>query len=189
MVDRDEEIQGSVGRWGDVDAPRHPRAHRHHQEGKRRFELHRFVQIGPKPLLGGETPEVAEDWIERIENCFHAFKCSEDQKMEVATFLLEGCARKWWKSASTPVLEKHGHVWWPDFCRLFCQLYFSPALRQVKAIELINMKHGFFSVDEYKQKFIDLLLYFPHIGSSSEAKYDNFLQGLNQKIFLLSHDL
>ncbi|XP_073125008.1 uncharacterized protein [Henckelia pumila] len=155
MADRDEESQGSVGRWGDGDSPRHPRAHCHHREVRRHFELHIFVQIGPKLLVG----------------------------MEALNFLLEGRIRKWWKSTSAPVLQEHGHVWWPDLCRLFYQLYFYPSLRHAKAIELFNLKHGSLSVDKYQQNFIDLLPYCPHIGASSEVKYDHLLQGLNQDIF------
>ncbi|XP_073129399.1 uncharacterized protein [Henckelia pumila] len=56
-------------------------------------------------------------------------------------------------------------------------------LRQAKAIELLNLKQGSLSVDEYQQKFIDLLPYCPYIGASFEAKYDHFLQGLNQENF------
>ncbi|XP_073133649.1 uncharacterized protein [Henckelia pumila] len=118
-----------------------------------------------------------------MESFFYAFDFSEDQKMEATTFLLKGRACKWWKSASAPVLQEQGHVWWPDFCRLFRYLYFPPALCQAKAIELLNLKQGSLFLDEYQQKFIDFLPYFPHIGTSAEAKYDHFLQGLNQEIF------
>ncbi|XP_073138942.1 uncharacterized protein [Henckelia pumila] len=103
--------------------------------------------------------------------------------VEAATFLLEGRSRKWWKSASAPVLQEHGHVWWSDFCRLFCQLYFPPAFHQAKAIELLNLKQGSLFVDENQQKFIDLLPYCPHIGVSSEVKNDHFLQWINQENF------
>ncbi|XP_073133710.1 uncharacterized protein [Henckelia pumila] len=95
----------------------------------------------------------------------------------------EGRARKWWTSASTPLLHEQGHVWWPDFCRFFRQLYFPLDFCQAKTIELLNLNQRYLSVDEYQQKFIDLFSYCPHIGINSEAKYDHFLQGLNQEIF------
>ncbi|XP_073121680.1 uncharacterized protein [Henckelia pumila] len=103
--------------------------------------------------------------------------------MEAATFLLEGRARKWWRSASAQTLQEQGHVSWADFCKLFRQLYFPPALRQGKAIETLNLNQGAMTIDEYQYKFIDLLPYCPHIGSSSKSKYDNSLQALNQEIF------
>ncbi|XP_073138444.1 uncharacterized protein [Henckelia pumila] len=103
--------------------------------------------------------------------------------MEADTFILEGHARKWWRSASAQLLQEQGHVLWTDFRRLFTQLHFSPALHQVKAIKFLNLKQGSMTIYEYQQKFIDLLPFFPYIGFSSEAKYDHFLQGLNHEIF------
>lgn len=39
------------------------------------------------------------------------------------------------------------------------------------------------TLDEYQQKFFELLPFSPHINVTSKAKYDHFLQGLNQEIF------
>ncbi|XP_073020031.1 uncharacterized protein [Primulina eburnea] len=179
----DESSQGSVGRWGDQGDRRRHREHRHRRDGPRRFEMHRFIQMGPKPLVGGETPDVAEDWLERMESCFRAFQCTEEQQMETLGFLLEGRARKWWRSTSAPIVQSQGRVTWAEFRAAFMQLYFPPALRQAKTIELLNLKQGSMSVDAYQQKFFELLPFAPHISGSSEAKYDHFLQGLNQEIF------
>ncbi|XP_073133626.1 uncharacterized protein [Henckelia pumila] len=100
--------------------------------------MHRFLQMKTNPLVVGEKLEVAEDMLERMENYFHAFECSEEQNMEATNFLLE--------------------------------LHFPPALRQAKTIEFLNIKQGSMIVDEYQQKFINLLSFCPHIGTNSEAK-------------------
>lgn len=53
--------------------------------------MHKVLQIGPKPLVGKESPEVAKDRLERMENCFRAFRCTEDQRLEAVDF----CCRGW----------------------------------------------------------------------------------------------
>ncbi|XP_073060047.1 uncharacterized protein [Primulina eburnea] len=179
----DESSHGSVGRWGDRDERDHPREHRHRHDDRRRFDMHRFIQMGPRPLVGGETPDAAEDWLERMESCFRSFQCTAEQQMETLSFLLEGRARKWWRSTSAPIIQERGVVTWEDFRAAFSRLYFPPALRQVKTMELLSLKQGSMSVDEYQQKFFELFPYAPHINASSEAKYDHFLQGLNQEIY------
>ncbi|XP_073275437.1 uncharacterized protein [Primulina huaijiensis] len=179
----DENSHGGVGHWGDKDNHRRHREQRHRRDVPRHFEMHRFIQMGLKPLVGGETPDVAEDWLERMESCFRAFQCTEEQQMETLGFFLEGRARKWWRSTCAPIVQSHGRVTWADFRAAFMQLYFPPALRHAKTIELLSLKQGSMSVDEYKQKFFELLPFAPRISGSSEAKYDNFLQGLNQEIF------
>lgn len=62
-------------------------------------------------------------------------------------------------------------------------LYFPLALCQAKTIDLLSLKQESMTLDEYQQKFFELLSFAPHINASSKAKYNHFLQGLNQEIF------
>ncbi|XP_073153239.1 uncharacterized protein [Henckelia pumila] len=108
--------------------------------------------------------------------------CTEEQKKETVNFLLEGHARKWCKSTSTPLVAKRCTTTWAEFRAAFQKLYFPPALRQSKDSELLSLKQGTMSIDEYQHNFFELLSYFPHISASSMAKYDLFLQGLSPDI-------
>ncbi|XP_073153611.1 uncharacterized protein [Henckelia pumila] len=149
MTEYDESHDsGDGGRWGDPDDRRRDR-HRNREE-RRRFSMYRFLQMSPKPLVGGEEPGVAKDWHERMENCFREFQCTEDQKMETLDFLLEGNARK----CPTSVEGER------DF----------------------DFAAGTLTIDEYQQKFFELLPYCPQFAGNSEAKFDLFLQGLNTEI-------
>ncbi|XP_073151584.1 uncharacterized protein [Henckelia pumila] len=185
MAGRDaESSHANVGRWGDDEGRDHRRELRHHHhDGRRRFDMYRFLQIGPKPLVGGESVEVAEGFLERVESCFRVFNTTEEQRLEALNFLLEGRARRWWKSVSTPLLKERGTITWADFRTAFEKLYFNPVIRQIKSLELLSLKQGNMSVDEYQQKFSELLPYCPHIHSSSKAKCVHFLHGLKQEIF------
>ncbi|XP_073294469.1 uncharacterized protein [Primulina huaijiensis] len=175
----DESSRGSVGHWGDQDDCRRHREHRHRRDDPRRSEMYCFIQMGPKPLVGGETLDIAEDWLKRMESCFRAFQCTEEQQMETLGFLLEGRARNGWRSTSAPIVQSRRRVTWADSV----QLYFPPALVHANMIELLSLKQGSMSVDEYLPNFFELLPFAPHISGSSEAKYDHFLQDLNQEIF------
>ncbi|XP_073121983.1 uncharacterized protein [Henckelia pumila] len=138
--------------------------------------------MGPKLLVGGETTEEAEIWIRRMEVCFQEFRCTEEQKMETLDFLIEGRALKWWNSTSAQMIAARGVVTWADFRASFQKLYFPPALRQAKANELLSLRQGTMNIDEYQQKFFDLLSYCPEISSSTDMKYNVFLQGINPEI-------
>ncbi|XP_073120145.1 uncharacterized protein [Henckelia pumila] len=111
--------------------------------------------MGPKPLVGRESPEDVEIWLQRMENFFREFGCNKEQKMETLNFLVEGRSQKWWNSTSASF---------------------------AKASELLSLRQGKMSIDDYQQKFFDLLSYSPEIFSSSEMKYNMFLQGLNPEI-------
>ncbi|XP_073130890.1 uncharacterized protein [Henckelia pumila] len=127
--------------------------------------MRRFKEVSPKPLAGGETPEQAEDWLERMEQCFQEFRCTDQDRMEIFAFILEGRARKWWRSTFAPFIAARGAATW------------------TKANELLSLRQGMMLIEEKnQQKFFDLLSYCPHISESSVAKYDHFLQGLNPEI-------
>ncbi|XP_073138997.1 uncharacterized protein [Henckelia pumila] len=71
---------------------------------------------------------------------------------------------------------------WVEFLIEFQKLYFPLALRQAKKNELLNLKQVNMMVNEYQHKLFELLSYCPYISASLEAKYENFLQGLNLEI-------
>ncbi|XP_073133833.1 uncharacterized protein [Henckelia pumila] len=186
MADRDNESHGSVdGLWGDNEGREPRRRHHRHREGRKRFDLRRFVQMAPKPLKGGETPDMDENWFEEMETCFEVYHCTDEQKMQAVKYLLNGNVRKWWKCTFTPIITARGLVTWAEFYVEFQEFYFLAALRQAKANELMNLRQGSMSIDEYKLKFFELLPYFPYVSNSSEAKYNPFLQGLNPEIYSL----
>ncbi|XP_073120865.1 uncharacterized protein [Henckelia pumila] len=53
---------------------------------------------------------------------------------------------------------------------------------KAKASELLSLRQGSMSIDEYQHKFFEMFPYCPQISCSTEAKYNLFLQGLNPKI-------
>ncbi|XP_073121991.1 uncharacterized protein [Henckelia pumila] len=137
--------------------------------------MNRFLQMAPKTLVGGEAPAVAEDWLERMESCFREYQCTEAQKMETLAFVLEGNAKRWWRATSTPFISVRGIATWAEFKSSFEKHYFPPALRQTKASELLSLRQGTLTIDEYQRRFFELLSFSPHIASSSETMHDLFL--------------
>ncbi|XP_073159095.1 uncharacterized protein [Henckelia pumila] len=130
------------------------------------------MQVGPKPLLGGENSEEARNWMARIESDFRAFKCTEEENMEVLEFVLDGSVRLWWDAKAAQARTERGRVTWEDFCQPFQILYFLPSIRQARSMELLTLRQGSMTVDEYQQQFINLLPYSPHINEGDASKYD-----------------
>ncbi|XP_073133893.1 uncharacterized protein [Henckelia pumila] len=135
-----------------------------------------------KPLIGGETPGVAEDSIERLENFFREYQCTEEQRMESLGFLLEGNSKKWWRTVSTTIIAARGVATWVEFRAAFEKLYFPPALLHLKANELLSLRQGTMNIDKYQQKFIELLPYCSQFVGSTTMQYTIFLQGPNPEI-------
>ncbi|XP_073121704.1 uncharacterized protein [Henckelia pumila] len=103
--------------------------------------------------------------------------------MEILEFVLDGRARLWWDAKAAHARTEKGCVTWEDFCQQFQKLYFPQAVRQTRSMEFLMLRQGAMTIDEYQQRFINLLPYSPYINESDASKYDLFLQGLNQDIY------
>ncbi|XP_073304151.1 uncharacterized protein [Primulina huaijiensis] len=118
-----------------------------------------------------------------MEQCFRVLYYDEDEKMEVADFMIQGKARKWWKLVSAIQVQQHWRIRWEHFRQAFINHHFPPSLRQTKEMELLTIKQRDSSIEDYQKRFTDLLSYAPHISENSATKYSHFLNGLKQKIF------
>ncbi|XP_073153209.1 uncharacterized protein [Henckelia pumila] len=185
MADGGNESHGSIGQGG---GHQH-RHHRHHHEdrhrphkGRRRYTINKLLQIAPKPLLGSKNPEESRNLMFRIESAFRAFVCTKEQKMEGLEFVPDGRACLWWDSKADQARTERGRVTWEDFHQQFQKLYFPPAVRQARSMDFLMLRQGSMTIDEYQQRFIDLLSFSLHINESDASKYDIFLQVLNPDI-------
>ena len=58
----------------------------------------------PPTFAGATDPMVVENWLLKMEKLLKVLHCTDSQKVEYATFALEGPAERWW--AGTEVLLK-----------------------------------------------------------------------------------
>ncbi|XP_073269447.1 uncharacterized protein [Primulina huaijiensis] len=110
-----------------------------------------------------------------MEQCFRVLHYDENEKMEVADFMIQEKARKWWKPVSVILVQQHGRIRWEHFRQAFINHHFSPSLCQAKEMELLTIKQGDSSIEDYQKRFTDLLPYVPHISENYSEKYSHFL--------------
>ena len=58
--------------------------------------LEHFRRLNPPYFKGESQPLVVEYWLWAIEKIFRTIKCEEDEKVNLATFMLEEHADVWW---------------------------------------------------------------------------------------------
>ena len=83
--------------------------------------LERFQKQKPHSFSSAPTPIDAENWIAHLEKIFDVLGCSDNQKVVLATYKLEGDAQRWWKAIK---ITNDGFVetlTWAGFCEVFYQ--------------------------------------------------------------------
>uniref|UniRef100_A0A2N9GV60 RNA-directed DNA polymerase n=1 Tax=Fagus sylvatica TaxID=28930 RepID=A0A2N9GV60_FAGSY len=136
-------------------------AARHGEGQKEGCSFMEFRKQNPPTFAGATDPMVAENWLLKMEKLLKVLHCTDSQKVEYATFALEGPVERWWAGTEVLLKEELGEndrITWDEF------------------------KEGSMTVEEYAAKFIDLSRFAPHLIPDEHKKVMKFQKGLNDKI-------
>uniref|UniRef100_A0A2N9GWU7 RNA-directed DNA polymerase n=1 Tax=Fagus sylvatica TaxID=28930 RepID=A0A2N9GWU7_FAGSY len=133
-------------------------AARHGEGQKEGCSFMEFRKQNPPTFAGATDPMVAENWLLKMEKLLKVLHCTDSQKVEYATFALEGPTERWW--AGTEVLLKE----------------------ELGENARVTWDKGSMTVEEYAAKFIDLSRFAPHLIPDEHEKVMKFQKGLNDKI-------
>uniref|UniRef100_A0A2N9GX41 Reverse transcriptase n=1 Tax=Fagus sylvatica TaxID=28930 RepID=A0A2N9GX41_FAGSY len=130
---------------------------------------------------GNEVDEVANKIYARLAQAArHVLHCTDSQKVEYATFTLEGPAERWWAGTEVLLKEELGEnacVTWEKFKKVFNETYFPEVVRDRKKREFSDLIQGSMTVEEYAAKFIDLSRFAPHLIPDEHEKVMKFQKG------------
>ncbi|GKU99825.1 hypothetical protein SLEP1_g12612 [Rubroshorea leprosula] len=113
---------------------------------------------------------------------FKLLKCTNEQKVELAMFTLEGEADDWWIVAQDGFSKRGEKVTWDKFVQAFYQKYFSEAVLERKELEFMNLKQDDMIVDEYQAKFKSLVKFTLYFVNDEARKARKFQKGLKASI-------
>ncbi|XP_035543582.1 uncharacterized protein LOC118347670 [Juglans regia] len=147
--------------------------------------LNQFTQQHPPTFDGRAEALDAESWIKRIEKIFRALFCTDEQKVEFATYMLADEADEWWTSTRELLLLELNDgvsITWDRFKRAFLDRYFSPALREAKARQFLDLVQGTMTVERYTVTFVALSRFASYLVPDEEKKCEKFERGLQPRI-------
>ncbi|XP_075499269.1 uncharacterized protein LOC142537657 [Primulina tabacum] len=142
----------------------------------------RFQKMRPQRFFGTEDAEKSEFWLKDIEYLFSLTKYTDDQKYKLALYQLKDRARDWWEAAKMGIDEQNIGVSWDVFKTQFTE-QFSPPSYYTEKDEFNGLRQGNMSVAQYASTFTAMLKYAPHVAANPKAKYNRFVNGLNNNIY------
>jgi hypothetical protein len=122
-------------------------------------------------------PMDTEDWLRTVERELHTAQCDNREKVLYGPRQLRGAAQSWWKSylathANTDTITRE------EFRNNFRQYHVPAGLMTVKKEEFLALKQGPMSVNEYRDKFLQLSRYAPKDVNTDAKRQYRFLRGL-----------
>ena len=147
-----------------------------------------FLSLKPPTFEGSTNPAEAKEWLDKIERIFQIMRrdISEDEKVDLATFMLQGEALEWWQAIQLRNVE--GRVWiWDMFKSEFLEKYFPRAIRLQYQRQFLDLRQGERTVREFEREFNRLAPFAPEIVRDEESKTEFFIQGLQPNVRRFVH--
>ncbi|KAF5447806.1 hypothetical protein F2P56_033328, partial [Juglans regia] len=94
-------------------------------------------------------------------------------------------ADEWWTSTRELLLLELNDgvsITWDRFKRAFLDRYFSPALREAKARQFLDLVQGTMTVERYTATFVALSRFASYLVPDEEKKCEKFERGLQPRI-------
>ena len=107
--------------------------------------------------------------MDEIKKIFQIMKISGNDQVELASFQLKDVAHIWFTQLKENRGANAAPISWDWFSETFLDKFFLIQLRESKAQELMNLRQGNMTVQEYGLKFNQLSRYAPHMVANSRA--------------------
>ncbi|MQM05103.1 hypothetical protein Taro_037909, partial [Colocasia esculenta] len=129
--------------------------------------MERFKRMAPPSFKGESQPLLTESWMREIKKIFRAIRCAEEDKVSLATYMLQDGAIE---------------VAWDEFVRLFRAKFVPEHIQDKMEQEFLTLTQGSMMVLEYEVRFAELSKHAPHIVADERRKAKKFVMGLKPSL-------
>jgi hypothetical protein len=135
------------------------------------------------PTFDGEhnKEEDVETWLLGMRKYFHLQNYSSHAEGRSVMYQLEGKTSMWWDKLVQVQYIREKDITWKEFKMYFEKKYFTKRYYYRNMNEFFELKLGSMPMDEYEQRFLELLKYVPFIKEET-VKIQSYLSGLPPSI-------
>ena len=142
----------------------------------------RFQKCRPPKFDGEDGADETEKWMAAMENVFRAMNYTEEKKVTLASYQLEGRAMEWWDFLRQKWERDGTPRTWANFFLEFEDKFIPKVERERREDEFRNLKQGSLTVEQYEIKFSRLSKYAPKLVDTEESRIRCFWLGLDLDI-------
>lgn len=140
-----------------------------------------FNKIKPKDFSGKSDSTEATRWMDLMKKIFSVLRVSNVEQQKLTVYNLEDSDLEWWKSVS--ITAEQDVLEWAEFERRFNVMFIPESSKNAKEKELLQLKQGELSVDEYDQKSCTLCHFVVNLDISNKERCCRmFENGLRDEI-------
>ncbi|KZV58434.1 hypothetical protein F511_30706 [Dorcoceras hygrometricum] len=99
--------------------------------------IERFQRMNPQVFTGDDSSEDADSWLQKITGLFDRVQYDDELRLSLVTLQLRKDAERWWRGATSTLLETGVGITWDSFCETFRQEYVPESYVNAREQELI----------------------------------------------------
>ena len=88
-----------------------------------------------------------------MEKILQVIQCSDEEKVNLASYMLQDRADEWWQTARRNAFEGKAIITWDEFLEKFREKFFSDFARDQMELEFLQLHQGILSTEQYDVKF------------------------------------
>ncbi|XP_057723751.1 uncharacterized protein LOC130939677 [Arachis stenosperma] len=115
-----------------------------------------FLKVHPPTFRGLTNSTEADNWFRAMERALQAQHVPTNQYVEFVAYQLSGETQYWWQGECQLLRLSNAEISWDVFQTVFYKKYFPELVREVRELELMQLKQGSLSIVEYTTKFEEL---------------------------------
>ena len=146
--------------------------------------VEKFMKRLPPEFYGVEDPAEADEWTVQIEKIFEVFKCTSQQRVQLATHMFRGTAEGWWKTVKSAYDTAEDDKAWETFVKQFQDRFIPEHYIEQKIVEFETLIQDTLPVQEYEIQFTRLSRFAAALITPDSEKVRRFIRGLRPDIRL-----
>nr|prf retrotransposon del1-46 [Lilium henryi] len=140
-----------------------------------------FKGLNPPIFKGDPDPLEAHRWIRHVTKILDTLGVTDEQKVILASFQLQGEAEFWWDAKVRSREDDTTQIKWDEFVEVFTEKFFPDTVRD-DLERFMTLVQGSLTVAQYEAKFEELSRYAPYQVDINIRKVKRFEQGLKLSI-------
>nr|GEZ45693.1 putative reverse transcriptase domain-containing protein [Tanacetum cinerariifolium] len=142
-----------------------------------------FMNGKPHSFNGTEGVVGLRRWIEKVEQVFEIYKCTEEDKVMFAARTFEGRALTWWNgNVHTSGLVNANRTPWTEFKTMMTTKYCPTTEIQKIEQELWTLTLKEDDIEAYSNLFYELVLMYPKLVPTEKKKIEKYIRGFPERI-------
>ena len=144
--------------------------------------MEKFRRLNPPIFKGDGRPTEVEGWIREMEKIFQVIQCTNEEKVSLATYMLQARADVWWQATKRNIFAGQDNIGWEEFLREFQRKFFSDFDHNRLEMEFLQLQQAGMTVAQYEVRFSELVNFSPFYRDDEQKKAMRFVQGLRGPI-------